>query len=140
MLGSVGLEVGGKVGVGGTGAGRRNNRTPPERRPQRLTAKKRERIMQQWEYLTEFIWASVDNEGWNEYKQAIWPNWKPKGRHTPLRMIPQLNSRGKEGWELVHMQPVGVDRDRDVFIAATGAVTTETWSSAYFCVWKRPKP
>jgi hypothetical protein len=46
---------------------------------------------------------------------------------------------GAEGWELVHMEPVGgVGKKGDVsFIRGYGSMTV--WSNAYFCVFKRRK-
>jgi hypothetical protein len=52
-------------------------------------------------------------------------------------MIPQLDSLGEQGWELVHMQPAFVGSKADVLVADSSG--TRTWTSAYFCVFKRPK-
>ena len=54
-------------------------------------------------------------------------------------MIPELDQLGGEGWELVHMEPVGgVGKKGDVsFTRGYGSMTV--WSSAYFCVFKRRK-
>ncbi len=91
--------------------------------------------MQQWEYRTEFVWANVENKGWGKYRQTNWPNYKPK-KFAPETMIPQLNRTGDEGWELVTMQPALVGHNRDVGYSGY----TNSWSNAYFCAWKRPKP
>jgi hypothetical protein len=50
-------------------------------------------------------------------------------------MIPQLNKLGKEGWELVHMEPVPrVGGKEDV------QFDQYSWSNTYFCVFKRREP
>jgi hypothetical protein len=41
-----------------------------------------------------------------------------------------------EGWELVHMRPVYVGSNADVLIHG---LNERMWSSAYFCVFKRPR-
>jgi hypothetical protein len=94
-------------------------------------------VDEKWEYLTKFIWASIENEGAKEYVQQRWPGWQP-AKYSPETMIPELNSYGNIGWELVHMQPVGaVGKNRDVgFVAGQGM---PLWSNAYFCVFKRRK-
>ena len=92
--------------------------------------------MQQWEYFTEFVYASVDAPGWEKYRRDNMPDFKPS-KYSPRKMIPHLNNGGEDGWELVTMQPVADVGDKgDVrFPGQTG-----NWSNAYFCAWKRPKP
>ena len=51
-------------------------------------------------------------------------------------MIPQLNALGEQGWELLHMQPVWAGDKRDLMITDTSGM--RTWTSTYFCVFKRP--
>lgn len=93
--------------------------------------------MVRWEYLTRFMWASIENEEAPEYIRKMWPDWEP-AKYSPETMIPELDSLGSKGWELVHMQPVGaVGKNRDVgFTAGEGL---PRWSNAYFCVFKRPR-
>ena len=92
---------------------------------------------EQWEYLTRFMWASTENEGAMEYYFDNWPGQKPR-KYAPETMIPELNVLGSQGWELVHMQPVGaVGNKRDVGFIAGEAMAR--WSNSYFCVFKRPK-
>jgi len=94
--------------------------------------------MEKWEYLTQFVWANIENKEAREYIEQSWPDYQP-ARYSPETMIPRLNALGEKGWELVHMQPVGaVGKNRDVgFIAGEGL---PRWSNAYFCVFKRRKP
>ena len=82
--------------------------------------------MQKWEYLTRRIWASVDNEGWEEYKREHWPNWRPLSKYTPETMIPQLNRMGEEGWELITMQPVCGGSNADVGFGNRGPSRSST--------------
>jgi len=91
--------------------------------------------MEQWEYLTEFLHANIENPGAEESIQRRWPNWKPP-KYTPETMIPELNTLGEQGWELVHMQPVaGIGSNGDVHFQGE----TYKWSNVYFCVFKRRK-
>jgi hypothetical protein len=90
-----------------------------------------------WEYLTRFLFANADNDGAMEYYLRNWPGEKPK-KYAPETMIPELNELGGQGWELVHMQPIGgVGKNRDVGFVAGEAMPR--WSNSYFCVFKRSK-
>jgi hypothetical protein len=92
---------------------------------------------EKWEYLTKFMWASIENEGAREYIQGEWPGWQP-AKYSPETMIPELNAHGDKGWELVHMEPVGgAGKNRDVGFVAGEAIPR--WSNVYFCVFKRSK-
>ncbi len=85
---------------------------------------------QQWEYLSIFVKADADPV--MDYLEERW-DWKEGiPRNTPESMIPRLDFLGKEGWELVHMQPVMVRRNADVLADVAG------WTNNYFCVFKRP--
>ncbi len=87
----------------------------------------------QWEYLTQFVFASIDSQGVKEFFKGIFPPGYKPPKYSPQAMIPELNSLGEEGWELVHMQPVAVGDKLDVRF--NGEITV--WSNAYFCVFKR---
>lgn len=90
--------------------------------------------MEKWEYLTTFMEANTKPK---EVKQFVKEHFDMKRppRYTPESMIPELNSLGDEGWELIHMEPVaGVGGKGDVRFEGS------TWSNTYFCVFKRLKP
>ena len=90
--------------------------------------------MDKWEYLTEFNFAHIDNKGAREHQKKNWPNKKKTRKFSPQTMIPRLNARGKEGWELIHMEPVAaVGQNDDIRFLGS----SNTWSNAYFCVFKR---
>jgi hypothetical protein len=92
---------------------------------------------EKWEYLTTFLYAHVDNENAMIHIQQNWPGWKP-AKYAPETLIPELNNYGAEGWELVHMQPIGaVGKNQDVGFIAGDAMAR--WSNSYFCVFKRLK-
>jgi hypothetical protein len=93
-------------------------------------------IHEQWEYMTMFCYANINNEGTKEYIKQTFPNWKDPPIFSPQTMVPDLNSWGTEGWELVHMEPVAsVGKNGDVgFITGEGRTS---WSNIYFCVFKR---
>lgn len=90
--------------------------------------------MIQWEYLTLFLEAKV-HKGDDEMLSKRF-NKKKLPKHTPERLIPELDQLGEAGWELVHMEPVAeVGNNGDVLFHGA-----PRWSSNYFCVFKRPKP
>ena len=91
--------------------------------------------MEQWEYSTEFVWADTRDEGASEFLQTNYPDWNNPPPYVPQAMIPYFNSRGKEGWEMVHMQPVFVGKNYYVMSAGSGG-----WGNAYFCAFKRRLP
>jgi hypothetical protein len=88
---------------------------------------------EKWEYLTEFVWANLETQGVKEYLRTRWPSFKPD-KFAPETMMPQLNTRGETGWELVHMQPVSVGRNSDVSFASD---VGGPYTNIYFCVFKR---
>lgn len=88
----------------------------------------------QWEYLTDIVWANVNDEGTREFIAERWPDYQPK-EHDVAAAMPRLNMWGRAGWELVHMQPVeGVGKRGDINFGSTMVKP----SAAYFCVFKRP--
>ena len=89
--------------------------------------------MEKWEYWTGVLYANIENPGVREFLQRRWPDWKPE-KFVPQAMIPELNTFGEKGWELVHMQPVaGVGASADIHFQGQAY----KWSNAYFCVFKR---
>jgi hypothetical protein len=89
--------------------------------------------MEQWEYLTIFLEASAKQK---EVKDFIQNTFNKKAKaNSPESMIPQLNEYGRQGWELVHMEPVPrVGGNEDV------QFDQFNWSNTYFCVFKRREP
>ena len=88
-----------------------------------------------WEYLTRFIYANASNRGAKEYFGQHWPGSEPD-KYAPETMIPELNTLGEKGWEMVHMEPIGaVGKKGDVGFIAGDAMAR--WSNSYFCVFKR---
>lgn len=89
--------------------------------------------MAQWEYLTRFLEAQVDKENAELLKRRF--DQKKLPRYTPESMIPELDSLGAAGWELVHMEPVPkVGGKGDILFGGA-----PRWSNTYFCVFKRAK-
>jgi hypothetical protein len=87
-----------------------------------------------WEYWTCFL--SADAEKQTDFLKQQFPDWDvPK--YAPQAMIPGLDKFGDEGWELVHMEPVAVGDNLDVYEGGTG--TMGVYTAVYFCVFKRPK-
>jgi hypothetical protein len=82
-----------------------------------------------------FVYANIENEGVREDLKKRWPNWKPP-KYAPQAMMHELNARGEEGWELVHMEPVA-EVGTNAVVYFTG--TQNLYGNAYFCVFKRRK-
>lgn len=87
--------------------------------------------MNKWEYFTTFIEANMANEGVS-YNDEIPPGDHPK--YSPYALIPELNTLGQKGWELIHMEPVIIGRNHDV---GRPDASTMKWGRHYFCVFKR---
>ena len=91
--------------------------------------------MEKWEYLSKFIQADAKSNEAKAFLKQYRPNWKKPPQYTPEAMMPELDSLGDQGWELVHMEPVAkVGKKGDVYNG------TGEWSNSYFCVFKRRKP
>lgn len=94
--------------------------------------------MEQWEYLTTFVQADAKNKTAGEFLKRLRPEWKKPPQFTPEAMMPELDTLGAQGWELVHMEPVAkVGKKGNIFFAGGGG---SNWSNTYFCVFKRRKP
>lgn len=90
---------------------------------------------QRWEYLTLFVEADAKRE--EDFLRERW-DWKAGiPPFAPQSMIPQLDSLGDQGWELVHMQPVRSGSNGDVLIA--DSTSGRVWTGTYFCVFKRAR-
>ncbi len=93
--------------------------------------------MEQWEYFTTFVWADL-NIHKNDFV-AMFPDVENTPLYDPRTMIPELDSLGKQGWELVHMEPVIVGKNHDICMGSTEQTSVRPWTNAYFCVFKRPQ-
>ncbi|HML23439.1 MAG TPA: hypothetical protein PKD09_17420 [Aggregatilinea sp.] len=92
--------------------------------------------MQRWEYYSTFMWADVNKD--KRDFLAMFPGEADIPKYHPKAMIPELDSMGQDGWELVHMQPVIVGNNYDVCVGSTDQTSQRPWTNAYFCVFKRP--
>ncbi len=91
--------------------------------------------MEKWEYLTRFVTADAKSNEAKAFLKQHRPNWKNPPVYTPEAMMPELDSLGDQGWELVHMEPVAkTGKKGDVYFG------DGEWSNTYFCVFKRRKP
>ena len=87
--------------------------------------------MERWEYFTTFIEANMGKDDVGHSAEI------PPGDHpvySPYALIPELNSLGAKGWELIHMEPVSIGRNHDVVLPDAQAMK---WGRHYFCVFKR---
>lgn len=93
--------------------------------------------MDQWEYLPTYIEANAKSKEIREFLKARMPDTKKPPRYMAEAMMPELNELGRQGWELVHMEPVAaVGGKGDVLFDGGG----RHWSNVYFCVFKRLRP
>lgn len=96
--------------------------------------------MEKWEYMAEFLFADITNPGATAHIQRLYPTWQNPPKYAPQTMLPRLNAWGEQGWELIHMEPVGaVGENQDVGFLHGGEYARTSWSNAYFCVFKRRK-
>jgi hypothetical protein len=92
--------------------------------------------MPQWEYYTTFLNAEVNTQ--KRELINMFPDIYTAPKYDPRAMIPELDSLGQDGWELVHMEPVIVGNNADVCVGTTESTTARPWTNTYFCVFKRP--
>jgi hypothetical protein len=89
--------------------------------------------MDQWEYLPTYIEASAKKKEIREFLKNRFPDLKKPMRFAPESMMPELDALGRDGWELVHMEPVAdVGKKGDVLFDGG-----RNWSNVFFCVFKR---
>ncbi len=93
-------------------------------------------MAEKWEYHTTILYADAEKE--RAFLEGKWPGQQvPK--YAAEAMIPELNEFGEQGWELVHMEPVGGVGNKGDVSFTRGYGTMTVWSNAYFCVFKRPR-
>jgi hypothetical protein len=89
--------------------------------------------MDEWEYLTTYIKALAKTKDTRQFLKQLRPKWRPPA-FTPEALMPELNKLGKEGWELMHIEPVAaVGKKGDILFDGE----SRKWSNVYFCVFKR---
>ena len=87
--------------------------------------------MDKWEYFTTILEANMGNDDVADSPDI------PPGEHpqySPYALIPELNSFGAKGWELIHMESVSMGRNHDV---VKPDATAGKWGRHYFCAFKR---
>ncbi len=87
--------------------------------------------MDTWEYFSTLIEANMASES------AAYSDEIPAGDHpkfSPYAIIPELNSFGAKGWELMHIEPVSPGRNHDVVKPDASSMK---WARHYLCVFKR---
>lgn len=87
-----------------------------------------------WEHLVITLEAKI--EPYEDLLRARWPDvsFAP---YAPEALIPQLDERGREGWELVSVQPVMMGKHGDIAIDSYQTMQ-KPWTYRYLCVFKRP--
>ena len=92
--------------------------------------------MPQWEYYTTFLIAEVNTQ--KRELIDMFPDIHAAPKYDPRALIPELDSLGHDGWELVHMEPVIAGNNGDICMGSTEQTSVRPWTNTYFCVFKRP--
>ena len=92
--------------------------------------------MSQWEYYTTFLTAEVNTQ--KRELIDMFPDIHAAPKYDPRALIPELDSLGHDGWELVHMEPVIAGNNGDICMGSTEQTSVRPWTNTYFCVFKRP--
>ena len=84
-----------------------------------------------WEHLIVYLKANAQRQA--SFLQQKWPGQQfPK--YAAQALMPELDSFGQRGWELVSIQPVEVGNNGDIAIHRQ----SNNWIFTYLCVFKRP--
>jgi hypothetical protein len=94
----------------------------------------------EWEYRARTFSADKDEKLPKEYIQQAYPDWdwNDVPKHHPVALEAYLDNWGKNGWELVSVEPVDF-AGKNGDLGVTYQMATN-WRRAYFCVFKRPRP
>lgn len=90
-----------------------------------------------WEHRIEMLKAERDAQ--RQYLEQRWPGEKFL-IYSPQAPIPQLDNIGKEGWELVSIQPVVMGANGDIDILGDPSFGYSKWTHEYLCTFKRRLP
>ncbi len=82
----------------------------------------------QWEYITEMVYANADDPNIRKFLRERWPEVKSWPKYSVEALIPRLNAFGKNGWELVTLQPVALGEKQDVLMTGDRSFWTECLS------------
>ena len=63
--------------------------------------------------------AIVDNPGASDYARKQWPSPVKPGKFSPRHLMPELDAMGKQGWELVSLQPVVITSDAAIVVVGS---------------------
>ncbi|MBP6785963.1 MAG: hypothetical protein KA170_00140 [Candidatus Promineofilum sp.] len=94
--------------------------------------------MAHWEYLVRVIELNKEDDVVVEYVTREYPerNWKDMKKYDPLALEAWLNQFGREGWELVKMEPAQKQGDNGE-IGHAYSPTYYSWMRHFLCVFKR---
>ena len=96
--------------------------------------------MIKWEYRTTILGADIDAKGVREYLRDIYPNWNNVPKYDIKTVEAQLDHWGKNGWELIHIEPISeVGKNGDIlFTYLDVTIGPIVWRKLFLCVFKRP--
>jgi len=94
-----------------------------------------EQPFERWEHM--IILLEADAEKQQAALRQRWPS-KHFTPYTPLALVPQLDTYGDLGWELISIQPVIMGHNEDIAVSPQGTAY-RTWTNSYLCTFKRRK-
>lgn len=94
--------------------------------------------MARWEYLVRVIALDKEDEVVIDYITREYPDrsWKDMPKYDPLILEAWLSRCGREGWELVSLEPAET-QGKQGDIGRIYSPGTYNWAQRYLCVFKR---
>ncbi|MCL4805153.1 MAG: hypothetical protein KJ046_12705 [Anaerolineae bacterium] len=94
--------------------------------------------MSRWEYLVRVFALDKEDEVVINYVQREYPDrdWKEMPKYDPLTLEAWLSECGREGWELVSLEPAEKQgKQGDIGRGYTQGA--HNWAQYFLCVFKR---
>ena len=92
--------------------------------------------MDRWQYWVDVLSANATEPEARAWLNQAFPGWKPS-KYAAASIVPVLNRRGAEGWELISIQPLVVGNEGNVTQPTPDASMGHDWTSYYLCTFKR---
>lgn len=95
--------------------------------------------MAHWEYLVRVFTLDKEDEVVIDYILQEYPDrsWKELPKYDPLILEAWLDQCGREGWELVKVEPAET-QGKHGDIGRIYSPSTNNWARSYLCIFKRP--
>ena len=86
--------------------------------------------LERWEHLSRILEADAEDADVRAYMERYWHGDTPP-RYSPEALMPALDELGEQGWELVSLQPVLLDRNHDIDWNHAGCLFSHTYMTAF---------